>query len=270
MQKQPLILLFWIAALSLIVSSCNKDEPFVLFPLEQDVELGAQVHEQILAMPDSLPILSEQQYPQAYQYLRGIMNKIEASNDLLYKDRFGYSTKVFIIKEDEVLNAFATPGGYTYVYTGLLKYLETEDHLAGVLAHEIAHADRRHSVRALQRQVGLQLLLDFALGTNQGAAVQVLSALGQLRYSRDAEEEADKFSVQYLSNPQSPYECDGAAGFFEKLQTQGGGSSVPEFLSTHPSPENRIQDIQEYAASINCDTSPCTSCSYQQFKNMLP
>ncbi|MBW3546471.1 MAG: M48 family metalloprotease, partial [Bacteroidetes bacterium] len=129
---------------------------------------------------------------------------------------------------------------------------------------------RRHSVKAIQDQVGLQLLLDVALGQNQGAVVQVLQALGSLRYSRSNEEEADEYSVRYLSNSQSPYECDGAAGFFQKLEAEGSAGGPPEFLSTHPSPGNRIADIQAEAAELNCDTAPCETCNYQQFKSLLP
>jgi predicted Zn-dependent protease len=269
MRKTSLKLLFLIAFISAVFSACNKDEPLVILPLEQDAELGAQVHAEILSMQDSLPILSEQQYPQAYQYLRNIMSNIVASEDILYEEEFGYD-KIFIIRNDDELNAFATPGGYVYVYTGLLKYLDSEDHLAGVLGHEIAHADRRHTVRAIQRELGVQLLLDVALGQNQGAVVQVVRALGDLQYSRSNEEEADTYSVRYLSNSQSPYECDGAAGFFEKLQSEDSGGRTPEFLSTHPSPGNRIEAIQAEAATQGCDSSPCTTCSYQQFKNMLP
>lgn len=269
MQKQFFLLLLLLPLLAIFFNSCDKDEPFVLFPLDQDIELGAQVHEKILTMSDSMPILSQQQYTQAYQYLQGMMDDITVSEDVLYKDRFGYD-KVYIIQDDDVLNAFATPGGYVYVYTGLIKYLDSEDHLAGVLAHEVAHADRRHSVKAIQDQVGLQLLLDVALGQNQGAVVQVLQALGSLRYSRSNETEADEYSVRYLSNSQSPYECDGAAGFFEKLEAEGSAGGPPEFLSTHPSPGNRIADIQAEAAELNCDTAPCETCNYQQFKSLLP
>ena len=269
MRKHLIRLSFLLPFLSLFIYSCSKDEPFVLIPLEQDLQIGAQVHEEILSLSDSLPILSQQQYPQAYQYLRNIMDQITASDQILYKEKFGYD-KIFIIKNDQELNAFATPGGYIYVYTGLLKFLESADHLAGVLGHEVAHADRRHTVRALQREVGLQLLLDVALGQNQGAVSAVLKKLGDLRYSRENETESDEYSVFYLSNPQSPYECDGAAGFFEKLQSQGSSGSAPEFLSTHPSPANRIQNIQAKATEVGCDTSPCQSCNYAQFKSMLP
>lgn len=269
MTKISVQLLFLLALITAILGACNKDEPLVILPLEQDVQLGAQVHEEILGMQDSLPILPEQQYTQAYQYLRNIMNRIVASEDILYNEEFGYD-KIYIIRNDEELNAFATPGGYVYVYTGLLKYLDSEDHLAGVLGHEIAHADRRHTVRAIQRELGVQLLLDVALGQNQGAVVQVVRALGNLQYSRSNEEEADQYSVRYLGNSQSPYKCDGAAGFFEKLQSEDGAGGPPEFLSTHPSPGNRIEAIQAEAAARSCDTAPCNSCSYEQFKSMLP
>lgn len=268
MQKHFISLLSLLPIL-LLISSCSKDEPFVLFPLAQDVQLGEQVHQEILSRPDSLPILSQQQYAPAYQYLQNMVDRITASDAVLYKDKFGYN-KIFIIQKDDVLNAFVTPGGYMYVYTGLIKYLESDDHLAGVLAHEVAHADRRHSVQAMQNQLGAQLLIDVALGQNQGAVVQVLRTLGTLTYSRSNEAEADKYSVSYLSNAQSPYACDGAAGFFQKILAEGGSGGTPEFLSTHPSPENRVQDIQAEAATLACETSPCTSCDYQQFKSLLP
>jgi predicted Zn-dependent protease len=249
--------------------SCDRSGDFVIFSVQNDVELGAQVNEEILSNPDEYPILSQEEYPEAYQHLSTIMEQVLASDAILYEDVFAYDS-IKIINNDEVLNAFATPGGYIYVYTGLIKYLDSSDHLAGVLGHEIAHAEQRHTSKTLQRQMGVQLLLDIVLGQNQGAVTQVLNQLGDLQFSRSAETEADEFSVTYLSNSASPYECTGAAGFFQKLQSENSGGGVPEFLSTHPNPDNRIEHIQETAAAINCETEPSESTILQKLKNSLP
>lgn len=263
------LLLSLLCLLALGSFSCDRSGDFVIFSVQNDVELGAQVNEEIRNNPSEYPILPESEYPDAYRHLRTMMDQIIASEAILYDDVFAYDS-VKIIRDDEVLNAFATPGGYIYVYTGLIKYLDTPDHLAGVLGHEIAHAEQRHTSKMLQNQMGIQILLDIVLGNNQGAITQVLTQIGQLSYSRSAETEADEFSVSYLSNPSSPYQCSGAAGFFQKLQDEDGGAGVPEFLSTHPNPANRIQNIQETASEANCDTSLSGSNILEQLKNSLP
>ncbi len=250
-------------------SACDRNNDFVLFSYQNDVSLGAQVNEEILSKPDEYPILSEKAYPEAYSILRGMLNDILSSEAIVYEDAFAYDS-IKIIQDDSTLNAFATPGGYIYVYTGLIKYLDSPDHLAGVLGHEIAHADQRHSSKALQNQMGVQVLLDIVLGQNQGAVTQVLSQLGALRYGRSAETEADEFSVKYLSSSGSPYQCTGAAGFFEKLTREGSGPSVPEFLSTHPNPENRVEFIHQTAAAINCDTDPSGLNTLERLQKALP
>lgn len=264
------ILLAIIALFSTVgIFSCDRNDDLVLFSPQNDVTLGAQVHEEIMSKPDEYPILSEAENPEAYKLLGKMLDDVLASDAIVYKDIFAYDS-VKIIQDDEVLNAFATPGGYIYVYTGLIKYLDSPDHLAGVLGHEIAHADQRHTSKAIQTQMGIQLLLDVILGENQNAVTQVLQQLGSLKYGRSAETEADEYSVQYLSNNTSPYECTGAAGFFQKLTEEGDGAGVPEFLSTHPNPDNRIQHIQETAQAMNCDTESSGSDILQQLKNALP
>jgi predicted Zn-dependent protease len=108
-----------------------------------------------------------------------------------------------------------------------------------VLGHEIAHADRRHTSRLLQQQYGISALLTLLSGDNPNQLADLAAGLGQLKFSRDYEREADDYSVVYL-NGTNYYACDGAAGFFIKAQQQGQ-NNPPEFLSTHPDPDNRIQ-----------------------------
>ncbi|HEX8548665.1 MAG TPA: M48 family metalloprotease [Cytophagaceae bacterium] len=235
-----------------------------LFSLEQDKTLGAQVDSQIVAQYQDT-ILDPAKYPKAYGHLQRITDNILKGGKVKHKDDFVWQVR--IINQD-VLNAFCTPGGYIYVYTGIIKYLEHEDDLAGVMGHEIAHADLRHSTKSMTREYGLQTLFDILLGKDKGQLVRIASGLKGLQYSRCHESEADDFSVQYLQA--TPYRCNGAASFFEKI-VASGGSRQPVFLSTHPDPGDRVKNINSRATSLGCKTAGNTSdAQYQDFKNSLP
>lgn len=253
----------------LFLGACDKNNNFNIFSIEDDKNLGLQVKQEIESNPQEFPILSEEEYPEAYKYLNSIVDKILVSEDIGYKEEFAWEVKII---DDDVLNAFAVPGGYIYVYTGLIKYLDKEDDLAGVLAHEIAHVDQRHSTQQLQKQYGIQMLLSVALGDNPGQLEQIAGALAgnlaTLRFSRDDESEADAFSVRYLE--ETNYQCNAAFSFFEKILENQEAGGTPTFLSTHPDPEDRIAEINATAEEINCDMTPLDPETYADFKNSLP
>lgn len=266
MQKSKL--LFIIVLVILIVYSCKKnpdDKSFNLFPLSKDIELGQQLSEEIAANPDEYPILSEMEYPLAYQHLRRIKDSILNSGEVFYKDDFVWEMK--IIHNDSVLNAFCAPGGYIYVYTGIIKFLDTEDQFAGVLGHEIAHADRRHSTDQLTKAFGIQFLLGVLLGDDQDQLANIAASLLTLQFSRTDETEADEYSVKYLCS--TSYNAAGAAGFFEKIENQSQGYS-PVFLSTHPDPGGRVEDINANKNEFGCLGEELYQNTYLEFKNSLP
>ena len=257
--------------LFIIASSCkDKNDNFVLLSIDQDIKLGAQVSEEIASDPATYPVLSDTEYADAYAYLGNLVDKVLDGGEVQYRDEFVWEFK--IINDDQTLNAFATPGGYIYVYTGLIKYLDNEDDFMGVLGHEIAHADLRHTTRNLQKAYGLQILLSVILGDNpsqlESIAAQLAGTVSGLAFSREFETEADAKSVEYLAP--TDYACNGAAGFFQKLIDEGQAGGTPQFLSTHPSPDNRVQDINDKSAEINCSTVELNPASYADFKNMLP
>lgn len=237
-----------------------------LFPVEKDIELGAQVSQQIESDTEQFPILPEQGNERVYKYIRDIRDDILNSGQVKHKDDFAWQVK--IIHDDETLNAFATPGGYIYVYTGLIKYLDTEDHLAGVMGHEIAHADLRHSTRQLTKMYGVQVLLAIALGNSNSEVLQnVAAGLINLKFSRSHETESDAASVRYLCP--SKYNAAGAAGFFEKIQSEGG-TRTPQFLSTHPDPGNRVEGIKGQKTQLGCTGTETYQSRYNQMKALLP
>jgi len=256
-------------SLSLGLASCSKDNPdddsVNIFSVTDDIQLGKQTVAEIEKNPQEYPILSETQYPVAYGHLRRITKTILDGGKVFYKDKFEWQTK--IIKNDNVLNAFCTPGGYIYVYTGLIKFLDNETQLAGVMGHEIAHADRRHSTDQLTKIYGITTLLSVVLGNNPGLVAEMATAVIGLKFSRDNETEGDKYSVIYLYPTE--YDARGAKYFFEKIISQGS-SSPPEFLSTHPNPDNRIVNIENEWNALGSKTGQTFQQRYQDFKNSLP
>ena len=254
--------------------ACSDDEGngnggngVLLFSIEDDKKLGAQLKAEVFANPQEYPVLDTTQYASAYSYLNGLKDQILNSGEIQYKDEFAW--EIYII-DDTILNAFASPGGYIFIYTGIIDYLDKEDDLMGVLGHEMAHADLRHSVRQLQKEYGISLLLSIVLGQDASALSQVLASLAgnvaSLKFSRDDETEADLASVEYLDP--LPHRCDAAATFFKKM---GNNSGTPTFLSTHPASEDRVNQIQAKALELACDTTYFNPSSYNtQFRDLLP
>ena len=242
-----------------------------IFEPEYDVEIGRQSVSSIQQDTLEFPLLSAEEYPEAYGYIRNMVGEITSSPEILYADIFKYDS-VRIIHRDDVLNAFCTPGGYVFVYTGLIHYLERADDLAGVLGHEIAHAERRHSAVRLQKEYGRDRILDFLLVGGVGLSglihAKILKDMLTLNYSRDQEAESDRYSVIYLKD--IPYDCSGAAGFFEKLIMEDQDVAIPEFLSDHPDSASRVRTINSTADELECSTDSRKNTGWEEFKANLP
>lgn len=267
--KQTLQLLF---AATLSISTfigCSKDGGGInLFSIQDDKDLGLQTKQQIMSDPAEYPILNPATNTAAYTYINQMRDDILASGKVAHAGDFPW--EVMIIQRDDIQNAFCTPGGYIYIYTGLIKYLDHKSSLAGVLGHEMAHADRRHTTEQLTKQYGVQTLLDVVLGKNQGLITQIASSLVSLQFSRADETEADNYSVRYLCP--TKYRAAGAADFFQKIIDMGA-ATPPQFLSTHPNPDNRVQAIKTEATTLGCTSSITPSeddAGYAQFKASLP
>jgi len=249
--------------LPLLVSCEGTTLPTLnLFDLDDDRQLGADLAIEIESDPETYPLLDRAAYPEAYGHLERIRDEILASGEVSLADEFTW--ELHIIDDDETLNAFAAPGGYIYVYTGLIRFLDSEDAFAGVLAHEIAHADHRHTTQQLTRAYGISTLLSLVLGEDPGLIPEIAAGLVQLSFSREHEAESDTGSVLYLCG--TPYAANGAADFFEKLE----GMEIPEFLSTHPSSDNRVADIDDLALDLGCSVSPTEGGAWEDFLSSLP
>ena len=263
--------IFYTLAILLVLlrlSACKgglKTPSINLFPLSDDIKLGEQVSKQIESDTKQFPILKEQGNEELYRYVRGITRKILNSGRVKHKNDFKWQVK--IIDDIKTLNAFCTPGGYIYVYTGLINYLDSEDQLAGVMGHEIAHADLRHSTRQMTKVYGVQTMLSVVTGkADPGLMEQIAVGIINLKFSRGHETESDNNSVHYLCG--TGYNAAGAAGFFEKIEKEGNGRT-PAFLSTHPNPSNRVANIHAKAAKMACKGNDTNKAAYAKIKRLI-
>ena len=257
-----------VLGLSLIIGACAKKggQPgggVNVFSIDQDKQFGRQVDEEILSNPLEYPILDPIQYKEVYDYINGIRDVLLNTGEVRFAKEFDWQIRVI---NDTILNAFCTPGGYMYFYTGILKFLDSEDEFAGVLGHEMAHADLRHSTRQITQMLGVSVIANFLLG-NREFANQITQGLIGLRFSRTHESEADYNSVKYLCK--TPYNAAGGAGFFEKINALGG-VRVPEFMSTHPSPDNRIEAFHNHKSKMGCQGNDDFKTRYKAVMSKLP
>ena len=226
------------AAVAIAAQGPPKFKPgFNLYSKRQDVELGQAAAQQVAR---KYQVVRD---PQLSAYINRIGRRLVAQPQADAAD-FPYS---FTLVYDKSVNAFALPGGPTFVHTGLILDAENEAQLAGVLAHEISHVALRHGTHQASKALGVQLvagLLGAAAGghTLLGQLSQAGIAFGAnsvlLKYSRDAERQADLLGAQIMAG--AGYNPIEMARFFEKLESQGGGRG-PQFLSDHPNPGNRVR-----------------------------
>lgn len=233
--------------------SCSVVENVNLFSDKDDLALGQELDKEIKSNPKEYPIYTKN--PAIKTYIANtIVNDILKSQYIKKRDVYAYTLE--IIQDDSVLNAFCAPGGYIYVYTGLLKYLDSEAGLAGVLAHEIGHAEHRHATERMTKAYGAEFLLSLVLGENPSQvsiiAANLFTGLGFLANSRADEDESDESAINYLLD--TKFYPGGVKFFFERMRDDGligGGGKVATFLSTHPDPLERIKSAEDRLRALN-------------------
>lgn len=221
------------------------------FSEAQEARLGREIMQQIRASRDYLDDA------EITDYLNAVGDRLAASSPSPYRHF------EFFVVRDPTINAFALPGGYIGVHTGLISAARNESELAAVLAHEIAHVTQNHIARMVdaQKTSGLASLAALAVAILAArsnsqvsqAAVTLAGAMNvqsQLDFSRDHEREADRVGLQTLV--QAGYSAAGMPSFFERLQAQGRlvETSAPAYLRTHPLTYQRIADMQNRVAEM--------------------
>ncbi len=257
---------FWLFALLTLVSCKSKDGDYTFFSEEEDLALGMQVSTQIAGDPRQFPLLEEESHPELYQQLKAIRDQILQSDHMLHREEFAWELKV--IDNDSIYNAFCTPGGYLYIYTGLLRFVESTDELAGIIAHEIAHGDLRHSTDQMTKAYGLNVLAKIISGSDAELLANLGINLLGLKFSRGDEAEADEFAVNYLND--TDYDPKAFAAFFRRMGSQGETMGPLQFLSTHPNPENRVEKIEQLWRETGAKVGKDHSKEFLKLRKSLP
>ncbi|NJM17429.1 MAG: M48 family metalloprotease [Richelia sp. SL_2_1] len=217
----------------------------------QEIQLGRQINQQLLRSDVRLNSNS-----QINDYITRIGKRLEAQNT---RKNIPYT---FQVVRDDSINAFATTGGYVYINTGLIKAAENEAELASVIAHEIGHIEGEHVIEQMKK-TAIARGLATAAGVENSRLVQLGVELGYRRpNSRGAEKEADEIGLRLLTD--AGYAPQAMVSFMRKLESKSRGS-VPNFLSTHPSPGNRVQYLQNWVnAQSNRGNDGLNATAYRQ------
>ena len=167
-----------------------------------------------------------------------------------------YQFDFHVLADDQTVNAFALPGGQIFITVGLLNRLKSEDQLAGVLGHEIGHVIHRHSAQQMAKSdfynglVGaVATATSDGTGMGGGQIAQYVAQIQQMKFGRNDELQSDEFGVKYLIK--AGYNPNAMIEVMEILAEASGGQQRDEFMSSHPSPENRIAKIKEYIAKYS-------------------
>jgi predicted Zn-dependent protease len=268
--KQALAIVVTAALLGQPASGVNDDLPDIGSPadtiLSKDLEamIGRSIYK---SLRDTDSIVTD---PEVQEYIQNLGQKLAAN---AHDGDFGF--KFFVI-DDSAINAFALPGGYIGIHSGLILETKNESELAGVMAHEISHVTQRHISRSVyaNKQASMltmaamlgAILVGVATGssdiiTGGIAGAQSMSAQQQIDFTRSNEYEADRVGVGILAA--AGFDPYGMPDFFETLGRQSGASGgPPEFLRTHPVTTNRIAETRARAAQLpQVETTDATSYS---------
>lgn len=249
--------------------SCT-DVPINLFSDNDELVLGREVDVEISSNPTEYPIFNGD--PSVKSYIRdNIFNHLLNSPNITKRNVYDY--RIEIIHRDDVLNAFALPGGSVYIYTGLLKFLDSEAALAGVIGHEIAHIERRHATNRMTAYYGVSILLSLVLGNSPSTIAEIAAnlfvGLTFLANSRSDESQSDEYSFKYLKD--SRYYPGAVKFFFEKLRDDGlinsNASGIETFLSTHPNPIERIAQTNLLLTNANIEVRTWTNTGSGMYRN---
>ena len=215
---------------------------------EQEVALGLEAAPQMAAQHGG-----EIRDPELERYVEQVGQRVVKRSAA---EKSGYEFDFHVLADPETVNAFALPGGQVFITLGLLRRLGSEAELAGVLGHEVGHVVGRHGAERLAKAGLTQSLVGaVAIGSydpdnpNRSAQTAALAqAVGQLvnmRFGREDELESDALGVQFMAK--AGYDPRGMVHLMQVLAEAGGKNRPPEFFSTHPNPENRIERLRKLA-----------------------
>ncbi|HOW35720.1 MAG TPA: M48 family metallopeptidase [Candidatus Omnitrophota bacterium] len=234
------VLFIFVAGCATLYNPATGRKEFIIIPTDYEVSMGKNIHSQIISEYGISPRQADAQ-------------KLTRIGQRLAKvsDRQDYEYHFYLVDKKDI-NAFTTPGGNIYFFTGLLDKLKTDDEIAAVLAHEVGHCAARHTIKKYQAALGYNLIGalvfsqvnmgDTAKGT-AALAANVAMELAMSAYSRQDEYAADRLGVKYMYL--AGYDLNGMIETLEVLDKESSGVNAPLILRTHPYVPDRIKAVRE-------------------------
>ncbi|MCG6954942.1 MAG: M48 family metalloprotease [Gemmatimonadetes bacterium] len=233
-----------LAAAGCAINPATGKNQLMLVSQDQGIAMGRQADTAIIASIGLYPDAALQSYIQQFGA------RLAATSE---RPELPWT---FRVVDDPAVNAFAVPGGFVYVTRGILTHLTDEAELASVVGHEIGHITARHTAAEMSKQqligVGLAVgsIASATVAKYAGTASQALSIL-YLKYSRDDESQADELGLRYMTRANfDPRRMPEVFRMLEQMTASEGGGQLPTWLSTHPSPGNRVDAITTQIATL--------------------
>lgn len=246
------LLMALVVAVSSLFSYCGSKEynpvtgekQYIGLTARQEISLGLQAADEMIQQHGGL-------HPDGALQRRidEVGNKVARNSEAAETP---WKFEFHLLRDPETVNAFALPGGQIFVTAGLYDQFTSEDQLAAVLGHEIAHVVARHSAQRLAKaELTRGLTGAVMVASGDATAAQITAVIGELvhmKYGRDDELESDRLGVFFMAD--AGYDPQGMIALMRILQESRDGAAMPEFFSTHPNPGNRIEKIREAIGEI--------------------
>lgn len=232
-----------------------------LLPVAEENKLGKQLSKEVEKELKLHPS------DEVQKYVKALGAKVaKGARDVPEGIRFTFK----VVDDDKSVNAFAMPGGYIYVYSGLLKRASDEAEVTAVLGHEVAHVTQRHVARRLIAMYGIDAVTKLALGEEPGLLGQIASNIVgtgvMLKYGRDQERDADAAGLPYTAR--AGWDPNGMVSFFEKLK-KDEGSPYLVILQSHPLPSERIANVKALIKAMKKVPRERGEVPYASFRQKL-
>jgi len=252
----------------IFLSNCKKNDDILVhvikdeYTFEDQDEIGKTLKTLIVNSPDRYHILEQSENADFYKYVNTLMDML-ANTDYV-TNRVNFKWDVTIIQDDNVTTSFITPGGHLFIYTGLLKFINSETELFSILAHEVNYADSGNLMERLVSTFGKDVIGDLLLGYDIPTTRAVANSLENISYTEQEVLIADRYALNIIC----PFQYD-AIGLKTFLERANSNSFEIQWLETHPSSITRIESIEEYA--VNCGIEEDTFTQrYLEYKALLP
>ena len=222
----------------------TDEEQYIAITRDQEIALGLQSRPQMMQMHGGL--LND---PEVQEFVDYVCERILFNSDAMQAE---WPYECHVLADDQTVNAFALPGGQMFITLALYNRLETEGQVAGVMAHEIGHVVARHSAQQIAKAQLTEGLTGAAVlaaydpeNPRSATTAQMVAMIGQvvnMKFGRDDELQSDQLGVQFMS--EAGYDPRALIGVRQLLDEASSSNRPPDFFSTHPNPDNRIERIE--------------------------